>query len=79
MKPVTVVMKRLTNALSKNEVFQVHKAVNTLQVKVGDKIEEWTLYNAWAKGFDGGELDSSGDDVMEITTEIVYNYAVLQY
>ena len=37
MKPVTVVMKRLTNALCNNEVFQVHKAINTLQVKVGDK------------------------------------------
>jgi len=48
MKPVTVVMKRLTNALSKNEVFQVHKAVNTLQVKVGDKIEEGTIAK-WIK------------------------------
>lgn len=48
MKPVTVVMKRLTNALSKNEVFQVHKAINTLQVKVGDKIEEDTI-SKWIK------------------------------
>ena len=48
MKPVTVVMKRLTNALSKNEVFQVHKAINTLQVKVGDKIEEDTIAK-WIK------------------------------
>ena len=48
MKPVTVVMKRLTNALSRNEVFQVHKAVNTLQVKVGDKIEEDTIAK-WIK------------------------------
>ena len=48
MKPVTVVMKRLTNALSKNEVFQVHKTINTLQVKVGDKIEESTIAK-WIK------------------------------
>ena len=48
MKPVTVVMKRLTNALSKNELFQVHKAINTLQVKVGDKIEEDTIAK-WIK------------------------------
>lgn len=48
MKPVTVVMKRLTNALCNNEVFQVHKAINTLQVKVGDKIEEDTIAK-WIK------------------------------
>ena len=48
MKPVTVMLKRVTNALSKNETFQVDKVINTLQVKVGDKVEESTI-TKWIK------------------------------
>lgn len=48
MKPVTVMLKRITNALSKQETFQVDKVINTLQVKVGDKIEEGTIAK-WIK------------------------------
>jgi hypothetical protein len=48
MKPVTVTMKRVTNALSKQETFQVDKVINTLRVKVGDKYDESTV-KKWIK------------------------------
>ena len=48
MKPVTVILKDITNALSKKNVFQVHKVVNTLQVRVGDRVDENKI-SGWIK------------------------------
>lgn len=48
MKPVTVILKEITNALSKKNVFQVHKVVNTLQVRVGDRVDEHKI-SGWIK------------------------------
>lgn len=48
MKPVTVILKDITNALSKKNVFEVNKVVNTLQVRVGDRVDENKI-NGWIK------------------------------
>lgn len=51
MKPVTVILKDITNALSKKNVFEVNKVVNTLQVKVGDRVDEDKI-SSWIKDKD---------------------------
>ena len=48
MKPVTVILKDITNALSKKNVFEVNKVINTLQVRVGDRVDENKI-NGWIK------------------------------
>jgi hypothetical protein len=48
MKPVTVILKEVTNALSKKNIFEVEKVVNTLQVKVGEKVDENKI-SSWIK------------------------------
>ena len=51
MKPVTVILKDITNALSKKNVFEINKVVNTLQVKVGDRVNEDKI-SGWIKDKD---------------------------
>lgn len=48
MKPVTVILKDITNALSKKNVFEVDKVINTLQVRVGDRVDENKI-SGWIK------------------------------
>lgn len=48
MKPVNVILKDITNALSKRNTFKVEKVVNTLQVRVGDKVDENKI-SSWIK------------------------------
>jgi len=47
---------------------------------VGDKVEEWILKGAWAKTFDGGDLDWADESTfVGITCTIRYDYALLNY
>jgi len=41
----------------------------------GVKIEEWTLWNAWVKEVNFGDLDYETDDINEITVKMRYDYA----
>jgi len=41
----------------------------------GKVVETWTLENAWVKDVKFGELDYSGDDMVEIEVELRYDYA----
>jgi hypothetical protein len=43
----------------------------------GEVIETWTLKNPWIKDVKFGELDYEGDDLIEITLELRYDWAEL--
>jgi len=40
-------------------------------------LESWKLYNAWIKKIEFSELDYDGDDLVEITIELRYDFAEL--
>jgi hypothetical protein len=44
----------------------------------GEKIETWTLKNAWIKNVNFGELDYESEDLTEVQVEIRYDYASLE-
>lgn len=46
---------------------------------VGDKVEEWTLKGAWISNASFGEMDWSSEDAVQITCQLTYDYAILQY
>ena len=47
---------------------------------VGDKVEEWTLKGCFPTSFDGGALDwTNMGDAVQITLNLSYDYAILQY
>jgi hypothetical protein len=46
---------------------------------VGDKIEEWTLKGAFIAGTTMGDMDWANDAFVEISLDIAYDYAILQY
>ena len=46
---------------------------------VGDKVEEWTLKGAFIAGTTFGEMDWSTDNFVEISLDIAYDYAILQF
>jgi len=60
--------------------YQENVTINILG-PVGDIIEEWTLVNAWAGGsFDFGNLDwATENNLVNITFDIIYDYAILNY
>jgi hypothetical protein len=44
----------------------------------GEIVETWKLENPWISSIDfGGALDYTSDDMVEITVEIVYDYATV--
>lgn len=47
---------------------------------VGDKIEQWTLKGAFIQSANFGNLDwSSATDVADITVNLAYDYAILEF
>ena len=46
---------------------------------VGDKIEEWTLVNAWIQAANFNDLDFSSSDPVDISLTLRYDYAILQF
>jgi hypothetical protein len=47
---------------------------------VGDVIEQWTLKGAFIVNANFGDLDwSNATDPADITLEIAYDYAILEY
>lgn len=46
---------------------------------VGDKVEEWTLKGAFPTSFDGGTMDWGNGEPLNVTLNIAYDFAVLQY
>jgi len=47
---------------------------------IGDKVEEWELKGCMPTEVTGGDLDwSGGDNIMEITLGLDYDYAILHY
>jgi hypothetical protein len=63
------------NALNKPKIQQLDAGdpVNNVPPKV---IEEWTLWNAWVNSVNfGGNLDYSGDQIVNVTLGITYDWA----
>ena len=58
---------------------QAAEAIGTPQIHTynakGDKIESFTLINAWVKNVDMGEYDYSSDDLINIGIELRYDFA----
>ena len=46
---------------------------------VGDKIEEWTLKGAYINDAQFGDLDFADSTAVEITLQLRYDYAILQF
>ena len=46
---------------------------------VGDKVEEWTLKGAFPVNATFGDLEWATDDPINISLELAYDYAILQY
>jgi hypothetical protein len=46
---------------------------------VGDKVEEWTLKGAYINDAQFGDLDFSDSTAVEITLQLRYDYAILQF
>ena len=46
---------------------------------VGDKIEEWTLVNAWIQAANFNDLDFASSDPVDISLTLRYDYAILQF
>ena len=46
---------------------------------VGDKVEEWTLMGAFPVNATFGDLEWATDDPINISLELAYDYAILQY
>lgn len=46
---------------------------------VGDKIEEWIIKGAYVNSADWGQMDWSQESNVEITLDIAFDYAVLNY
>ena len=46
---------------------------------VGDKVEEWTLKGAYVNDAQFGEMDFATNDPVEITVQLRYDYAILQF
>ena len=46
---------------------------------VGDKVEEWTLKGTFINDAQFGDLDFSDSTAVEITLQLRYDYAILQY
>ena len=46
---------------------------------VGDKVEEWTLKGAYINDAQFGDLDFADSTAVEITLQLRYDYAVLQF
>lgn len=44
----------------------------------GNAVETWVLINPWIKDVKFGELDYEGDDLVEVTLELRYDWAELQ-
>jgi len=44
-----------------------------------DVQEEWILKGAWAKSFDGGELDWASEDLLNISLEVRYDWASMSF
>jgi|TARA_R110000824_G_scaffold112798_5_gene262177 hypothetical protein len=42
----------------------------------GDTRESWVLHNVWIKSVDFGTLDYSADELVEITLQLRYDYAI---
>jgi len=46
---------------------------------VGDIVEEWTLKGAFISNVTGGDLDWSSGDPVDLTVELTYDYATLNF
>ena len=46
---------------------------------VGDVVEEWELKGAYIKSADFGEMDFGSSEAVEISCNIVYDYAILKF
>ena len=46
---------------------------------VGDKVEEWTLKGAYINDAQFGDLDFADSTAVEITLQLRYDYAILQF
>ena len=46
---------------------------------VGDKVEEWTLMGAFPVNATFGDLEWATDDPINVSLELAYDYAILQY
>ena len=46
---------------------------------VGDIVEEWTLKGTWVQQAQFGDLDFGSDDPVDITLQLRYDYAILQF
>ena len=46
---------------------------------VGDIVEEWSLKGAWIQDANFGEFDFQSSDPAEITVNLRYDYAILQF
>ena len=46
---------------------------------VGDIVEKWTLYGTYIGDASFGELDFSDSNPVEISLQLVYDYAILEF
>jgi len=77
-----------TPALDETQVSTISKqgAVNSLgnQIEIvqldadGNAVETWKLINPWIKDVKFGDLDYEGDEMIDVTIEIRYDWATLE-
>ena len=46
---------------------------------VGDIVEKWTLYGTYIQDATFGDLDFTTSDPVEITLQLRYDYAILEF
>lgn len=67
--------KGATNALNQPKIQQID-AGDPMQNIPPKIVEEWTLWNAWIKSINfGNSLDYSGDQIVNVTLDITYDWA----
>ncbi len=69
-KLVTIAKKNAVNALGGKMYLQQIDAL-------GNKIEEWQLFNPWVKSVNFDELDYESDDLINLELSIRYDWATL--